>query len=110
MKWIEIDQNQLTDKAVQPVFVGGKKLVFIKFQEHIFITESKCPHAGADISQGWCNANGNLVCPFHRNEYQLENGRGKQGQGDYLKTYPVKLENKKIYVGFKESWWNKLFH
>ena len=71
MKWIEIDQNQLKDKAVQPVFVGGKKLVFIKFQERIFITESKCPHAGADISQGWCNANGNSCClskSFYKNK------------------------------------------
>ena len=77
MKWIEIDQNQLKDKAVQTVFVGGKRLVLIKFLNQYFVTESKCPHAGADISQGWCNDEGNLVCPFHRYEYQLENGRGK---------------------------------
>ena len=34
MKWIEIDQNQLEDKAVQTVFVGGKKLVFVKFKDY----------------------------------------------------------------------------
>ena len=110
MRWVEINQDKLTDKTVQKISVEGKILVLIKFKADFFITESKCPHAGADISQGWCNKDGNLVCPFHRHEYQLSNGRGKVGQGDYLKTYPVKQEFGKIFVGFKEGWWEKLFH
>lgn len=110
MKWVEINQSELTDRTVQSITVEGKRLVLIKFKDQYFVTESKCPHAGADISQGWCSDNGNLVCPFHRYEYQLENGRGKIGQGDYLKIYPTKIENQKLYVGLKENWWRKLFN
>lgn len=110
MKWVEINQEKLSNKPVQRISVEGKTLVYVKFNEEIFITESKCPHAGADISLGWCNSEGNLVCPFHRNEYQLKNGRGKVGQGDYLKTYPVKQELGKVFVGLKISWWKNLFH
>jgi nitrite reductase/ring-hydroxylating ferredoxin subunit len=110
MRWIEIDQSKLTEKTIQLIRIEDKQLVLIKFKKEVFVTSSKCPHAGADISQGWCTDDGNLVCPFHRYEYQLNNGRGKLGQGDYLKTYPVKVENDKIYVGFKYNWWNKLFH
>lgn len=110
MKWVEINQSELTEKAIQTILVEGKRLVLVKFKEQFFVTESKCPHAGADISQGWCNDEGNLVCPFHRNEYQLVNGRGKAGQGDYLKIYPTRFENQKLYVGINNSWWRRLFN
>lgn len=110
MRWVEIDQSKLKDITVQQINVEGKQMVLIKFKDEFFATAYKCPHAGADISQGWCNDEGNLVCPFHRYEYHLKNGRGKAGQGDYLKTYSVKLENGKLFIGFKDSWLKKLFY
>lgn len=110
MRWVEIDQSKLKDITVQQINVEGKQMVLIKFKDEFYATASKCPHAGADISQGWCNDEGNLVCPFHRYEYHLKNGRGKVGQGDYLTTYPVKFESGKLFIGLKDSWFKKLFH
>lgn len=109
MIWVEVNQSELIEKTVQAILVGGRRLVLIKFKDQYFVTESKCPHAGADISQGWCNDDGNLVCPFHRYEYQLHNGRGKQGQGDYIKIYPTKIENHKLFVGFTKNWISRIF-
>ena len=73
----------------------------------MFALAARCPHAGADISNGWCK-DGKLVCPFHRYSYDIRTGRGSPGQGDYIKKYPTEIRSDGIYVGIN-SIWSKLF-
>lgn len=97
MKWI--NAGELTGKEqITRVNADGKRLCLIQHMGKVYATSARCPHAGADLSDGWCK-NGKLVCPVHRYSYDLETGRGSEGQGDYVPTYPVKLEGNEIYVG-----------
>lgn len=103
MKWISIELTSLNSNEVQTIYINGKKLLLVSKEESFFVFASKCPHAGADLSGAWCKGDF-LVCPVHRYQYQLLNGRGAPGQGDYLKNYPTKIENGKLWIGFKKPW------
>ncbi len=106
MKWIKIFSPGvfLRDNFIETVTISGKKICIVKTDDKIYAVQNKCPHAGADLSKGWCQA-GNLVCPYHRHEFNLETGRGAPGQGDYLNKYPLEVRAEGVYLGIEKSWW-----
>jgi 3-phenylpropionate/trans-cinnamate dioxygenase ferredoxin subunit len=107
MKWHKIEGPIPEQEFVMPIKVDGKKLCLVRHQQQLFVVQNTCPHAGGILSGGWCK-NGYLICPIHRWEYNLQNGRGAEGQGDYVETYPVETRPDGIYVGIKESFWKKI--
>ncbi len=106
MNWIRIFPVEILsgDDFIKRIVVSGIKLCVVKTGGQLFVVQNKCPHAGADLSNGWCSE-GNIVCPYHRHEFNLITGRGKPGQGNYINTYPVENRDDGIYVGLKDSWW-----
>ncbi len=108
MKWIALNKQELKDATIQLITVEGLKICLVKYNNEYFATSAKCPHAGADISQGWCE-NGYLICPFHRYKYNLKTGRGFTGQGDYIEKYPIKENNNQLFIGLKQKWWKSIF-
>lgn len=108
MKWYKIEAELPEDDFVQQIKVEGKKLCLVQHEKKIFVVQNTCPHAGGILSGGWCK-NGHLICPIHRWEYNLQTGRGAEGQGDYINTYPTEVRADGIYVGLKESWVKRLF-
>jgi nitrite reductase/ring-hydroxylating ferredoxin subunit len=83
----------------------GKKLCLALQGERLFACAQKCPHAGGQLSEGYLDALGNIVCPLHRYKFSLTNGRNTTGEGYFLKTYPVERRSDGIYVGFEERKW-----
>lgn len=112
MNWIRIFDREIIQQPdfVTAAHIQGKKLCIIKSGPQIFVTQRKCPHAGADLSQGWCKKE-KLICPHHRYQYDLHTGRGAEGQGDAIRIYPVENRPDGIYVGFEEqrTFFEKLF-
>ena len=106
MKWFKIFSSDVLigSDFVKRIEVSGKKLCVVKTANKIFVIQNKCPHAGAELSAGWCH-NGNIVCPYHRHEFDLTTGRGIAGQGNYVNTYPTELRGEGIYVGLDDRWW-----
>jgi len=103
MKWYKVAEVSDTLAPVSKVTAGSKKLCLVKNDNQFFALGTKCPHAGANLSSGWCE-NKKLVCPFHRYSYDLETGRGSTGQNDFVPTYPVEIRNNDIYVGIPSFW------
>ncbi|GAA4794724.1 hypothetical protein GCM10023231_23920 [Olivibacter ginsenosidimutans] len=109
MKWYKIDRHLLPQAAViKKIKVAGKNVCLIHGENQYYATGSTCPHAGADLSKGWC-ANGRLVCPYHRHAFDLLTGRGDPGQGNYISTYPLAWRNDELYIGLPLSWIKRLF-
>ncbi len=108
MKWfkIEVPINEL---QIQKIKVNHKEICLVKKEDDIFACNVKCPHAGADLSQGWIQ-DGKIVCPFHRHEYNLSNGKGAAGQGDYLPVYQVERREDGLYIKLPENWLKKIFN
>lgn len=105
MKWVKILSNHEFEEEdfIRIVKVDGKKVCLIRNDGVYFATQPRCPHAGADLSLGWCR-NGKLICSFHRYQYDLTTGDGAEGQGDYLETYPLEVRDDGLYIGIKEKW------
>jgi len=43
-----------------------------------------------------------LACPMHKKTFSLETGENLNGDLDAITTYPVKIENNFVYIGFSE--------
>lgn len=112
LKWVKIfSAGILKEKNfIKLVKIQGKKICVVKVNNDIFAVQNRCPHAGADLSLGFCKDK-KLICAYHRYEYDLETGKGAEGQGNYLTTYPIKISDDGVYVGLKEKWifFKKLF-
>ncbi len=104
MKWYKVPGIQPTGQPfIKKVRVGGKTLCLVGFEDKIFALSARCPHAGGDLSTGWCK-NGKLICPIHRYSYSLETGKGSEEQNDYIESYPVEIRNAVIHVGVSSFW------
>ncbi|WP_448699457.1 Rieske (2Fe-2S) protein [Mucilaginibacter sp. AW1-3] len=104
MKWYKVlDNKDLKYPFLTKARAGSTSVCLVGVNNEVHALAAKCPHAGADISQGWCK-DGKLVCPYHRYSYDIQTGRGSPGQGDYIKTYPVEMREDGIYVGIKSIW------
>lgn len=106
IEWFVIKKPREEGK-IEKIEVGGKKLCVILIDGQVYVTSSRCPHAGADLSKGWCEGK-KLVCPYHRHRFDLQSGKGDAGQNNYIDVYPIKEENNQWYVGMKKPWWRRL--
>jgi nitrite reductase/ring-hydroxylating ferredoxin subunit len=106
--WVKVDRPIPESDFVIEIRANGKELCLVRNNGILYAVENTCPHAGGVLSDGWC-VNENLVCPVHRYQYNLLTGRGAEGQGDYIYTYPVEERGDGIYVQLKQSWIKRLF-
>jgi nitrite reductase/ring-hydroxylating ferredoxin subunit len=99
MTWYKIPDLQYTNQPfIKKVKVNGKGICLVGYEGTIYSISSTCPHAGGELSGGWCR-DGKIICPIHRYSYSLNTGRGDPGQNDYVDTYPVEVREDGIYVG-----------
>jgi nitrite reductase/ring-hydroxylating ferredoxin subunit len=108
LRWYKIEQDIPDGDFVMQVRVAGKKLCLLRWEQELHLVQDSCPHAGGTLSGGWCK-NGMLICPLHRYGYSLENGRGAEGQGDYIEVYAVREEPDGLYAGFKQGLFSRMF-
>jgi nitrite reductase/ring-hydroxylating ferredoxin subunit len=106
MKWYEIPGIKLTGQPfIKRVKAGGKIICLVGYNNEIFALSAKCPHAGGDLTQGWCKE-GKLICPLHRYSFDLRTGKGSEGQNDYIDSYPVEIKDDSVYIGINSFWEN----
>jgi nitrite reductase/ring-hydroxylating ferredoxin subunit len=107
MKWYRIPGVEITDKPfIKKIKAGNKSICLVGYEGRLFALSARCPHAGGDLSLGWCN-NGKLICPIHRYSFDLQTGKGSEGQNDYINSYTIKIEGEFIYIGV-DSFWEKI--
>jgi 3-phenylpropionate/trans-cinnamate dioxygenase ferredoxin subunit len=107
-KWVKLEVDIPEKDFIMEVRVEHKELCVVRNEGNLYAVENTCPHAGGILSDGWCSQ-GNVICPVHRYQYNLKTGRGAEGQGDYIYTYPVEQRQDGVYVQIKPSWWRRLF-
>ena len=67
-----------------------------------YATSNMCPHRQQmAISRGMIGSDGDepkVACPFHKKTFSLKNGSCLSGDAYTIKTYPVKVEEGKVYI------------
>jgi nitrite reductase (NADH) small subunit/3-phenylpropionate/trans-cinnamate dioxygenase ferredoxin subunit len=99
MTWYKVPDLQPTNQPfIKKVKLAGKGICLVGYEGGIYALGSTCPHAGGELSGGWCKE-GKLICPIHRYSYDIHTGKGSPGQNDFVDTYPVEVREDGVYVG-----------
>lgn len=69
-----------------------------------YATQNLCPHKRQMIlSRGLTGSQENeakVACPFHKKTFSLKTGKNLNGDECGLATYPVKIEDGYVFIGF----------
>jgi nitrite reductase (NADH) small subunit len=71
-----------------------------------YASQNMCPHKQQmSLSRGMIgtqNDEPKIACPFHKKTFSLVDGRCLNNEENYqIRTYPVKVENDRVYIGLK---------
>jgi len=105
MIWIKIfdDKKSATERLVenkpQLLIVHGKRICLVKRENHFYAVSDKCPHHGESLSKGQINFAGEVVCPWHGHQFNLQTGREYQERSSDLVTFPIREEEDGLYIG-----------
>ena len=68
-----------------------------------YATQNECPHRmQMALSRGMIGTQGEepkVACPFHKKTFSLKTGECLSGDECHIKTYPVKVEDGRVYIG-----------
>lgn len=111
-RWFRITESAfqtehfLKDDEVKTVIVNERRVCLARYKGVYYAVSDRCPHAGASLGKGWCEK-GAVVCPLHRISFSLLDGSNPTGEGYRNETYPVRIQDDYIEVGFadKPAWY-----
>ena len=105
--------SELAPGTRQVVKLAERSLLLIEASGKIYAVDSICPHLKLSLKKGKITADGALVCPWHRSEFDLETGSvnkwcpfppvvgtvlGKISSEKTLPVFPTKIEGGQILV------------
>ncbi|NRD18657.1 nitrite reductase small subunit NirD [Winogradskyella eckloniae] len=71
-----------------------------------YACQNLCPHKlEMVLSRGMIGDQGGIpkvACPMHKKTFSLKTGENLNGNLEAIATYPVKIENNIVYIGFSE--------
>lgn len=72
-----------------------------------YATQNECPHKKQmALSRGMIgtkNEEPKIACPFHKKTFSLVTGECLSGDECAIKTYPVKVENGRVYIDIGQN-------
>ena len=114
MTWVQaLPRENLEAGGRQVVKIGERKILLVDLDGKICAVNNACPHLKLPLKKGKITADGALVCPWHRSEFDLETGSvnkwcpfppvvgtvlGKISSEKTLPVFPTKIEGGQILV------------
>lgn len=107
--WVKIadapEEISFATNNIAEVKAGEKLICIGKYKDQLFAFARTCPHASGQLSEGFIDALGNVVCPVHRYKFCMQNGRNVSGEGYYLQHWRVEIRDDGVYVQLKNKSW-----
>ena len=72
--------------------------VFRTVGDQVFALKDECPHRKGPLSQGIVHGT-TVTCPLHNWKIDLCSGAAKAPDEGCTRTYPVKVESGRVYLG-----------
>ena len=73
-----------------------------------YATQNECPHRKQmALSRGMIGSQNDepkLACPFHKKTFSMVTGECISGDECAIKTYPVKVEDGKVFIQVNRQW------
>lgn len=101
--WYKIldNKDELPEGRVMTFTAGHTDICLTHFKGKFTALSNKCPHQNGPLGEGSIE-NGLLRCPWHGWDFNPHGG-DSDGFDDGLKTYQLKFEGNKIFVGMEEE-------
>ena len=84
------------------VMAGSEEIALFNYKGEYYAIANKCPHKGGPLGEGRVQE-GIVICPNHEWRFDLKNGDNMQNPELCIKSYPVRVRNEKLYIGFKKG-------
>ncbi|MCU0431081.1 MAG: nitrite reductase small subunit NirD [Cytophagaceae bacterium] len=105
LSWVEVCSiDDVPKNAGACVEVSGKQIAVYNFEhrKEWYATDNECPHKKQmALSRGMIgDAAGEpkVACPFHKKTFSLKNGACLSGEEYKIATYPIKVENGRVFI------------
>lgn len=114
MNWTKtIPADQLSPGDRQVIKLETISLLLLNHSNKIYAINSICPHLKLPLKKGKITADGAIVCPWHRSEFDLDTGKvktwcpwppamgkllGKVSTEKSLSVFPTRIEDGQILV------------
>jgi 3-phenylpropionate/trans-cinnamate dioxygenase ferredoxin subunit len=105
MRWVKIFKNKaeaqekLTENKPQLLIIGEHRICIVLRGNSFFAVSDRCTHNGESLSKGTISYAGEIVCPWHGYQFNLQNGREWQERCNDLITFPIREEPDGLYIG-----------
>ncbi len=73
--------------------------IFRTASDDVFAMKDECPHKQGPLSQGIVHG-GTVTCPLHNWKIDLSSGEAQGPDEGCAHTFPVKVEDGKVFVDF----------
>lgn len=107
IKWkLACTVDDVPENGGSCAYIDGEQIAIFNFKRRgeWYASQNLCPHKQQmALSRGMIGSNENepkVACPFHKNTFSLRSGECLSGAEYTIKTYPVKVENGLVYIGF----------
>lgn len=98
MAFIALEKmHRLHDGYLQSFNVNGLQLLLLQDRTRTYLIENRCPHMDAPLDFAKIQS-GFIRCPMHGIEFNLDNGRAKNGVGGCLKRFSVCYEGNQVGI------------
>lgn len=81
-------------KAVK---IGETEIALFNLNGQFYAIQNTCPHRGGPLAEGSLGEDGVVICPWHGYSFSIMTG-DPYGFPYGIKTFPVKVENGKVFV------------
>lgn len=86
-----------------PVWIDDKAILLVHWHNAFYAFENNCPHENLPLTGAEIEGD-ELICPHHGARFCILNGAVMAPPAfEDLETFPVKLEDKMIYVGINNE-------
>lgn len=102
--WIHIaniDDIPMLGARVIEGATAGPVAIFRTEGDEIFAVHDACPHKAGPLSQGIVHGK-SVTCPLHSWNIGLENGCAAAPDEGCIKTYTVKIEQRRVFLDAAE--------
>ena len=94
----DVQEVSFKENGIASIKIGDKEVCLFKTIAGLKACAEKCPHAGGDLSKGFLDNRGNIVCPVHGYRFSVQTGRDATGEGYFLKIYKVLQNDEGIFI------------
>nr|WP_114779616.1 nitrite reductase small subunit NirD [Botryobacter ruber] len=110
VEWVYVCQaDDIPQNGGGCVKVGDEQIALYNFTRRgeWYATQNLCPHKQQMVlSRGMIGSSGDacepkVACPFHKKAFSLLSGECLTGEDYQIKTYPVKVEGDRVFIGLE---------